>query len=249
MTSIERTAYPRFKRLITAHELHLFFSPTRDELEWAAGTTDADEHLLALLLMVSRADRTAKHHRGLVRKRVGVAYDQAEARRIAEQSIRKEAAAKYRPADLINIALEKVVEAGLELPGCSTFDKMASKIRTEVNASICVGIHDRMSPLQRSELLRLLEERDGDGTTLFNRLKKPAKGPSWSHFKNLTKRMEWLDSLGDSAVWMNGVAARKITEYAGEADAGDAPALRDYTPVKRLALIACLVPQGHDARP
>jgi Domain of unknown function (DUF4158) len=115
VTSIERTAYPRFKRLITAHELHLFFSPTRDELEWAAGATDGDEHLLALLLMLKsyqrmgcfpaledvpeqvvefvrravellegtlaayRAERTAKHHRGLVRKRVGVAYDQAEA--------------------------------------------------------------------------------------------------------------------------------------------------------------------------
>ncbi|BBC29416.1 hypothetical protein SGFS_007100 [Streptomyces graminofaciens] len=24
--------------------------------------------------------------------------------------------------------------------------------------------------------------------------------------------MEWLDGLGDSAVWMDGVAARKITE-------------------------------------
>ncbi|MFH9981131.1 DUF4158 domain-containing protein [Streptomyces sp. NPDC017179] len=77
-------------------------------------------------LPVYRAERTAKHHRGLVRKRVGVAYDQAAARRIAEQSMRKEAAAKNRPADLINIALEKVVEAGLELPGFSTFDKMAS---------------------------------------------------------------------------------------------------------------------------
>ncbi|MFG2680017.1 hypothetical protein [Streptomyces sp. NPDC048392] len=52
MTSIERTAYPRFKPLITAHELHLFFSPTRDELEWAAGAADGDEHLLALLLML-----------------------------------------------------------------------------------------------------------------------------------------------------------------------------------------------------
>lgn len=99
------------------------------------------------MLPVYRAERTAKHHRGLVRKRVGVVYDQAEARRIAEQSIRREAAAKNRPADLINIALEKVVEAGLELPGFSTFDKMASKIRTEVNASICLGIHDSMSPL------------------------------------------------------------------------------------------------------
>ncbi|PJN18270.1 hypothetical protein CG724_11490 [Streptomyces sp. CB02120-2] len=98
-------------------------------------------------LPLYRAERTAKHHRGLVRKKVGVKYDQGEARQIAERSIRKEAAAKNRPADLINIALEKVVEAGLELPGFSTFDKMASKIRTEVNASIREGIHDRMSQL------------------------------------------------------------------------------------------------------
>ncbi|GDY80015.1 hypothetical protein SAV31267_095000 [Streptomyces avermitilis] len=36
------------------------------------------------------------------------------------------------------------------------------------NASICVSIHDRMSPLQRAELLRLLAEHSSDGTTLFN---------------------------------------------------------------------------------
>lgn len=148
VTSIERTAYPRFKRLITAHELHLFFSPTRDELQWATDRTDSDEHLLALLLTlesyqrmgcfprvedipeavaefvrravelpegtlpVYRAAKTMKNHRGLVRQRVGVAYDQGRAGRIAEESIRREAASKNRPADLINIALEKVVEAG-----------------------------------------------------------------------------------------------------------------------------------------
>lgn len=73
-------------------------------------------------------------------------YDQAKARGIVEQSIRKEAAAKNRPADLINIALEKVVEAGLELPGFSTFDKMASKIRTEMNASIRSARRPATSP-------------------------------------------------------------------------------------------------------
>lgn len=36
VTSIERTASPRFKRLITEHELHLLFTPSRDEVEWAA---------------------------------------------------------------------------------------------------------------------------------------------------------------------------------------------------------------------
>ncbi|MFC9759768.1 hypothetical protein [Streptomyces sp. NPDC056921] len=40
-------------------------------------------------LPVCRAEGTAKHHRGLVRKRVGVAYDQSDARRIAEQPIRR----------------------------------------------------------------------------------------------------------------------------------------------------------------
>ncbi|MEU8889103.1 DUF4158 domain-containing protein [Streptomyces sp. NPDC048442] len=53
VTSIERTAYPRFRRLITTHELHLFFSPTRDELQWAADAKDCNEHLLALLLLKS----------------------------------------------------------------------------------------------------------------------------------------------------------------------------------------------------
>jgi hypothetical protein len=58
VTSIERTAYPRFKRLITAHELHLFFSPTRDEVAWATGATDCDEHLLALLLALKSYQRS-----------------------------------------------------------------------------------------------------------------------------------------------------------------------------------------------
>ncbi|MFI1711440.1 hypothetical protein [Streptomyces griseoruber] len=175
VTSIERTAYPRFKRLITTHELHL--CGVRAAGGGAAGGT----------LPVYRAAKTMKNHRGLVRQRVGVAYDQARARRIAGESIRKEAASKNRPADLINIALEKVVEAGLEPPAFSTFDAMASTLRKEVNAEICGGIHKRMSAFERAGLLRLLEERERDGTTLYNRLKKPAQGPTWSHFKNLAK--------------------------------------------------------------
>ena len=57
-------------------------------------------------------------------------------------SVRKEAAAKNRPADLFNIAPEKVVRAGLELPEFSTLDAMASTVRNEANASICTGIHE-----------------------------------------------------------------------------------------------------------
>ncbi|MFI0966623.1 DUF4158 domain-containing protein [Streptomyces sp. NPDC021080] len=127
--------------------------------------------------------RTGERQRTEVRRRVGATYDQAEARRIAEGSIRKEAVAKNRPADLINIASEKVVAAGRGLPVFSTLNAMASTVRKEVNASIRAGIHDRMSAVERAGLLRLLEERDADGTTHYNRLKKSAQSPTWSHFK------------------------------------------------------------------
>ncbi|MFJ2778644.1 DUF4158 domain-containing protein [Kitasatospora sp. NPDC087315] len=210
MTSIERTAYPRFKRLITAHELHLFFAPSRDEVEWVAGRTDCDEHLLAQLLALKSyqrmgcfpkldeipetvvdfvrravdlpegtvpkaANRTAERQRTAVRQRTGLSYDKAKARKIAEAVMRSEAVSKNRPADLINIALEKVVEAGLELLGFTTLDALAAKVRTEVNAAICMGVYDQLSEAHREQLLALLSEKDTSGTTKYNRLKQSAK--------------------------------------------------------------------------
>ncbi len=48
MTSIERTAYPRFTGLVTAREL-VALSPTSSEVAWARERTRSDEYLLALL--------------------------------------------------------------------------------------------------------------------------------------------------------------------------------------------------------
>lgn len=63
MTSIERTAYPRFKRLVSAHELHLFFAPTREEAAWAAERMDADGDQLALLLALKSYQRMGRFPR------------------------------------------------------------------------------------------------------------------------------------------------------------------------------------------
>ena len=48
MASIERTAYPRFKRFMSARELHVFYTPQPDEIVWAREAASSDEHLLAL---------------------------------------------------------------------------------------------------------------------------------------------------------------------------------------------------------
>lgn len=52
MASVERTAYPRFKRTISSRELHESFTPGPSEVEWARGKARSAEHLLALVVLL-----------------------------------------------------------------------------------------------------------------------------------------------------------------------------------------------------
>ena len=45
MAPIERTAHPRFKRLLSARELQVFYTLTADEVARARGFAVSDEHL------------------------------------------------------------------------------------------------------------------------------------------------------------------------------------------------------------
>ena len=49
MASIERTAYPRFRRVVSAREL-ADLTPTADDVAWARQLSRTDEHLLVLVL-------------------------------------------------------------------------------------------------------------------------------------------------------------------------------------------------------
>jgi hypothetical protein len=150
-----------------------------------------------------------------------------------------------RPTDLINVALERLVEASLELPGFTTLDEMATTIRSQVNAEIFVGICDRAGEEGQARLQALLSVAETDTHSMFNRLKKPAQRASWSRFKAQVAYMGEVDAIGDTDAWLEGVAPTKVTDFAGEAASLDTAAMGDYTPAKRLALVACLV---HTAR-
>jgi hypothetical protein len=279
MASIERTAYPRFRRMVTAREL-VGLIPDADEISWARGQTRSESHLLALVLSLkcfqrlgyfptlegvpevvilhvrrclalkenvgpTRAERTAKTHRALVRTRLDVTYDLERAQAIAADAIRAAAAVKNNPADLINIALEMLVKASLELPGFSTLDRMTSRIRSEVNTAMFDQIVARIPLPDRLRLEALLEVVGPRGKSAFNRLKQAAGRASWSAFREQVQHVAWVDSLGGTGVWLAGIAAPKIADFAGEAAAADAGVMGDVAPMKRTALLACMV---HTAR-
>ena len=52
MASIERTAYPRFQRLLTAQDLLRLFSPAPEVLNWVNGFACQADRRLALMVRV-----------------------------------------------------------------------------------------------------------------------------------------------------------------------------------------------------
>ncbi|MFD9434215.1 DUF4158 domain-containing protein [Streptomyces sp. NPDC060002] len=58
VASVERTAYPRFKRIISDRELAHFFTPDEAEIAWAAKRThDRPESFLTLLVLLKSCAR------------------------------------------------------------------------------------------------------------------------------------------------------------------------------------------------
>jgi hypothetical protein len=167
-------------------------------------------------------------HRKQVRERQGVTYDQRRARAVAEAAIREAALVKIHPPDLINVALERLVEASMELPAFSTLEEMATSIRAEVNAQIFAGIVARIGPDGRQRAQGLLNRAGPDGRSMFNRLKTPAQRATWSRFKAQAEYLDQVDALGDTARWLEGVAPAKVADFAGEAAAQDADTLSRY---------------------
>ena len=57
MASVERTAYPRFRRFLSARELHVFYTPAAAEIACARENASSDEHLLGLVIQLKRFSR------------------------------------------------------------------------------------------------------------------------------------------------------------------------------------------------
>lgn len=276
MTSIERTAYPRFGRVLSAGELESTFSPTVQEIAWAREKTRSEGHLLTLVVSLKcfqrlgyfpqavdipevvvshirdrlgldaavlavQTDRSRRADHDLVRGRVGVVNDPERARRIARLAITNAALVKNHPPDLINVALEELVRAGVPLPGFSTLDRMASQIRLEVNTEIFERVRARMNADDRFRLEALLVVKESATKSDFDRLKKSARRASWSHFREQVEHLRWVDSLGSTAEWLEGIAPSKVADFAGEGAAADAGVLSDYATAKRIALLVCVL--------
>jgi Domain of unknown function (DUF4158) len=171
------------------------------------------------------SDRTLRQHKSLVRQRLGITADPGRAREVARQAIRLAAQTKDNPAGLVNVALEELVRARLELPGYSTLDELAAVIRHQVNTAVFAGIAARMSLADVQVIDGLLEagpvRRSG-----LDRLKTVAPAAWVQRFKDHPGHLAWLDSLGVAEGRLAGLPPATVAHFAGEARVTDVADLR-----------------------
>jgi hypothetical protein len=277
VTSMDRTAYPRFARVVSARELVENFTPADAEVGWARGHTQDEHHLLMLVVWLKSyqwlgyfpkvtevpaavagrvrgalgladevelrqaAPMTASRHRAFVRQRMGVSYEAARVRQVAEEAIRQAVQSKDNPADLINVALEELVRARCELPGYTTLDAMTAAIRAEVNTGFFYAVAEQLDTTSRARLARLLVVDPVSRRREFDRLKDVAKAASLGKFKERLALLGDIDAIGPTGTWLKGVPPGKVAHFAGEARVTDAADMRKVGEDKRLTLLVSFV--------
>jgi len=191
------------------------------------------------------SDRTLWRHREWIRQRVGVVYEPGRVRAVAEVAMREALLGKDNPADVINVALEALAKNGCELPGYSTLDEMAAALRAQVNGGFYRLVANRLDAAERARVLGLLVVDPLSRHSALPRLTQPAPKATVRRLKAHLGLLRWLDELGPTEVWLDGVPPGKIAHFAGEAAVADAAELADVGEQKRLALLVCLI---HTAR-
>ncbi|WP_430626077.1 DUF4158 domain-containing protein [Sulfobacillus thermotolerans] len=74
------------------------------------------------------ASGTHKRHRALIRDYLGIRFFDREARQIMVNAMAEVALVKDEPADLVNVAMEKLIQQNVELPAFNTLAEAARHI-------------------------------------------------------------------------------------------------------------------------
>src|SRR5260370_36412923 len=98
-----------------------------------------------------------------------------------------------------------------------------------------------MTAERKLDLEKLFEAQLPSHRSTFSQLKLVPQSPTLSHLKAWQDRLTWLMELGSMEALLKDIPPAIVKHFAAEARALDASELQDYTPAKRLTLVAWLI--------
>lgn len=189
--------------------------------------------------------KTLYRYRALCRQWLSSTPFSADQRQRICRCVNQAAYTMSDPADLINVAIETLVQQQVELPAFSTLDRLVNHERQSVHQQLYQQITAGLSDNNRQCLDALLEKSEGEVLTGFARLKQTPGPATLKHFRVWAQRLEYLDSLIDLKPFLQGVSHTKIRQFSAEATAhaiGDMRGIRDKA--RCYALLLCLLYQS-----
>jgi len=185
-------------------------------------------------------------HRDLIRSYLNIDEDNEARDQLITQLANDAAQTMNDPANIINFVIEALVKQRYELPAFSSLDREICSIRHRINDDIFKMIRQRLASAKKITILTAtLVKKDGEHKTPYNSFKRLPQKPTVTHFKELVSHNNWILEFGDFAKHLGGISKIKLEQFAEEARALDATALKAMrNENKKLSLIACLLAQA-----
>ncbi len=190
-------------------------------------------------------DRTLYRHRPAILKRLGVVSWGAQARALAQATMKKTAQARTDPADIINSAIDALIRHRFELPALATLRRLAGTAHSSVNSKQWSEVGGHLNSTQRTVLETLLVVDPKTQKSPFANLCAAPGRASKRNLNALVDRYQWLQGLPNPASALQSIADAKVLQWANEARRLNALELREYVTPRRLTLLIALI---HDAR-
>jgi hypothetical protein len=185
---------------------------------------------------------TISRYRSPIRAHLGVRRYGDGGEGVIDPVIRAAALTMSDPADLINLAIETLVKANVELPAFSALDRIVGHLRQEVHAALYHSITSRLRCEQQTALDALLEVPPGENVSPMARFRESPGPATLQHIRQWSVRLAELDAVIDPKSFLEGVAHTKIRQFAAEAGRMQIGDLRDLTQLgKRHTLLVCFL--------
>ena len=223
---------------------HLGYLPTLDEIP-----SSIRIYLCQQLRLPAHTDWVPEtlmnrhRHRLSIRAYLKVSSYAHGGERVITHEIEQAAYTMSDPADLINVAIERLVEHRFELPAFSTLDRLVGRVRHQVHQHLYDQIAQGLSLADIGRLEALLDVRNG--RTEFSRMKATPRGASLQHMRQWSHRLGWLEAILETGPLLAGIARTKVQQFAAEAMALDVLDMRRIQRApRRRALLVCMLHQA-----
>jgi TnpA family transposase len=200
-------------------------------------------HLLPLMYTHVEAEKTLYRYRQLIRTYLAIKPYGDGGQDVVETAVQHAASTMSDPADLINLAVEHLIQQRFELPAFSTLDRLVMHIRHGVHQDLYTRMTASLEAAERARLDALLHVRDRRAD--FNRIKETPRQATLKHLRQWTERLTWLEAIVPTRPFLTEIVHTKIQQFAAEAATLDVGDMRDISdPSRRHSLLLCFLYQA-----